>query len=603
SCAALGAEVYGRRRAADKPAARTGFERLVATYPDQCDAWRGLAAAGEATREVIEHAYRTIQTCGELMSASDVDADGLNFTFDTGLYVALVAAGADGVRLACAAARAADGDFAAGRDIIDDRLLSAQPLLAGWMRAVIYFRSRRWHDVRRVLAPLTTLPHDDEFLRQAVAVAYGSASANLGMWEQGFELLADQGVGPIPTANAEALLTAGLCARALDRPDAATALLNEAYAVGDVADSVRARIAEALHDPEFGILPTTPTRIDARSDYWDAATEPGEREYARQLGAQRRAQLNAEAEKELAEFVGMADVKASIARLESSVLATKKRERLGLPVRNKTLHLVLKGPPGVGKTSIARVLAKKLCAAEVLPADTFIEAGRGDLVDKVIGGSEFKILAILKRIIDSGGGALFIDEAYALTDSGSENDFGPLVLAELMRYMVDHADKLMVIVAGYADKMDEFLDSNEGLRSRFGREIMLPSYSVDELLEITDRMATKGGSIVEDQAPLREVYTRLAHATVVDTTGRRRSALDEAGNGRFAAMLIEFAEEERDHRLDVAGQLETASPEQLQILTDQDMRAAAHRLLEQQHERVRGGTKIKGAAFERGGAR
>ncbi|HUO39190.1 MAG TPA: type VII secretion AAA-ATPase EccA, partial [Mycobacterium sp.] len=198
-------------------------------------------------------------------------------------------------------------------------------------------------------------------------------------------------------------------------------------------------------------------------------------------------------------------------------------------------------------------------------------------------------LAILKRIIDSGGGALFIDEAYALTDAGAENDFGPLVLAELMRYMVDHADKLMVIVAGYADKMDEFLDSNEGLRSRFGREIMLPSYSVDELLEITERMAAKGGSMIEDPAPLHEVYTRLAHATVVDTTGRRRSALDEAGNGRFAGMLIEFAEEERDHRLDVAGKLETASAEELQILTAQDLRAAANRLLDKQRKRVAGG--------------
>ena len=100
--------------------------------------------------------------------------------------------------------------------------------------------------------------------------------------------------------------------------------------------------------------------------------------------------------------------------------------------------------------------------AEVLPSDTFVEVGRGDLVADVIGGSEKKILTILNGIIDAGGGVLFIDEAYALTDAGSKNDFGPLVVAELDRAMVDYAENLMVIAAGYADKMSEFLDSNEG---------------------------------------------------------------------------------------------------------------------------------------------
>ena len=273
-----------------------------------------------------------------------------------------------------------------------------------------------------------TLAHDDDFLRQAVSAAHGIAGAYLGLWEQAFDLLSTQGQGPIPAATAEALLTAGVCARALGRSEAATALLNEAYAVVGVDDSVRATITGALSDPGYGIHPTSPTRIDARSDYWDPATEPGEREYSRQLGAARRGVLKAEAVAELAEFVGMADVKDQIARLESSVRAAKQREALGMPVRNKTLHLVLKGPPGVGKTTIARVIAKLLCAAEVLPSDTFVEVGRGDLVADVIGGSEKKILTILNGIIDAGGGVLFIDEAYALTDAGSENDFGPLVV-------------------------------------------------------------------------------------------------------------------------------------------------------------------------------
>ena len=582
SCAALGAEVYGRRQIPDKRAARSGFERLTAQYPDQCDGWLGLAASGAAGRDVLENAYRAIDTCAELMSAADVAVDAVDFPFDTGLYVQLTARGPDGVVLACAAVRAANGDYTAARDLLDERLLAAEPMKGGWVLAVIYFRSKRWHDVRRVLAPLSAQArNDDPLLYQAMSVAVGLAGAYLGLWEQAFEQLSPHGNGPIAAANAEALLAAGLCARALGRAQTATALLNDAYAVVGIQESLRNTIAAALSDPGYGIHPTTAARIDARTDYWDPNTEPGERDFARQLGAARRDELRAEAAAELADFVGMVDVKEQIARLESSVRAAKQREALGLPVRNKSLHLILKGPPGTGKTTIARVIAKLLCAADVLPSDTFVETSRADLVDRVIGGSEAKVKDIIARIIDSGGGVLFIDEAYALTDSGSDNDFGPLVIAELIRAMVNHADKLMVIAAGYADKMQEFLDSNEGLRSRFTRGITLPSYTVDELVEITVRKAAKGGSLIEDIEPLRAAYTELAAATAADTSGRRRRALDVLGNARFAENLIQFAEEERDHRLDVSGKLgPETTVEDLQTITGEDLRTAVARELD-----------------------
>jgi type VII secretion ATPase EccA len=578
SCAALGAEVFGRRQVADLRQARIGFERLTAQYPDLCDGWLGLAASGATGREVLESAYRALDTAGELISATDVAADAVDFPFDTGLYVQLHARGADGVIMACAAARARDGDYSAARDLLDDRLLHTHPQHAGWVLAVTFFRAKRWHDVRRVLAPLAPQAHNDPYLFQAMSVAQGLATAYLGLWEPAFDQLSAHGQGPIPAASSEALLAAALSARALGRADTATTLLNEAYSIAGIQDNVRTTIGTALSDPGYGIQPTTAARIDARTDYWDPDTEPGERDFARQLGASRREELRAEADAELAEFVGMADVKEQIARLESSVRATKQREALGLPVRNKSLHLVLKGPPGTGKTTIARVIAKLLCAADVLPSDTFVETGRADLVDKIIGGSEAKVRQIIDRIIDNGGGVLFIDEAYALTDSGSENDYGPLVIAELIRAMTNHADKLMVIAAGYADKMQEFLDSNEGLRSRFTRAITLPSYSVDELVEITTRKAVKGGSIIEDVEPLRQTYADLSAATALDTTGRRRPALDVLGNARLADNLIGFAEEERDYRLDITGKLgPDTTAEDLQTITGDDLRAAVSR--------------------------
>jgi type VII secretion ATPase EccA len=601
SCAALGAEAYGRRQVADKRAARSGFERLTVQHPDQCDGWLGLAASGAHSREVLENAYRVIGTCGELMSAADVAPDAVDFAFDTDMYINLHARGADGVVMACAAARTAAGDYAAARDLLDDRVLAAAPGHAGWVLAVVYFRSKRWHDVRRVLAPLTAQVRNDPFLHQAVQVAHGLAGAYLGLWEQSFDQLSGQGQGPIAAANAEALLGAALCARALGRAEDSAALLNEAYAVVDISETLRSTIANALSDPGFGIHPTTAARIDARNEYWDPNTEPGERDFARQLGAGRREELKAEAEEELADFVGMVDVKEQIARLESSVRADKQREALGLPVRSKSQHLLLKGPPGTGKTTIARVIAKLLCAADVLPSDTFVETSRSDLVDSVIGGSEKKIATIINRIIDDGGGVLFIDEAYALTDSGSDNDFGPLVIAELLRAMVNHAGKLMVIAAGYADKMQEFLDSNDGLRSRFTRGITLPSYTVDELVEISMRKAAKGGSVIADVEPLRGAYTELAAATAVDSSGRRRPALDVLGNARFSENLIQFAEEERDHRLDVSGKLGPgATAEDLQTITAEDVRTAVARELDradkEQHIELSQGAGAAGGA-------
>jgi len=587
SCIALGAEVYGRRQIADKRVARNAFERLTTQHPDQFDGWLGLAAAGGAQRDVLEHAYRTIDTAGELIAASDVAANALDFTFDTGLYVSLPARGADGAILALAAARTADGEFAAAHALIDQRIQHSQPVLAGWMLAVIYFKAKRWHDVRRVLAPLTPqlTPNNDPYLYQAMSVAQGLAEAYLGMWEPAYERLRPMGRGPIASASGDALLTAAVSARALGHTDEATTLLNEAYAVDGIDESVRSTIATALSDPGYGIIPTTAARIDARTDYWDAATEPGEKDFVRQLGADRRAELNAEADAELAQLVGMADVKEQIERQVASAVADERRAKRGLPVRHKSKHLVIKGPPGTGKTTLARVVAKKSCAAGIIPAYMFLEVGRADLVDKVIGGSEHKITTMINKIVENGGGVLFIDEAYLLTSTNSENDFGPIVLGILLPALTNHADILMVIVAGYADLMDQFVDSNDGLRSRFTRSITLPTYTVDELVEITVLKATLGGSVIEDLQPLRDAYTSLSKSTALDSTQTRRPAIDVLGNGRLAENLIGFAEEERDFRLHREGKGDDATDEEMQIITREDLKTAlAREIARAEHE-------------------
>lgn len=595
SCAALGAEVFGRRQVANIAVARNGFARLSAELPDHCDAWRGLIAAGvdsqDHRRTILENAYRTIDTYGELMELSDVASDGLDFNFNTGLYVNLRATGVDGLRMAVAAARADDKDFQAARDLIDDRLLAAYPLHAGWILAAVHWRALRWTDVRRILGPLTTLPHSDQRLRQAVEVAYWTAAAHLGMWDDAQAHLEAQGDGPLEFAAADALLTAGLCARQRSLIDTdsrdehlrdANRLLNAAYAVPGIDAAMKSQITNAISDPDFGIFTTTAARIDARTEYWNPDTEPGEREHSRALGAERRAELKAEALAELDEFVGMVEVKAELMRLGSTARAAQRREERGLKVRRKSLHTGLKGPPGVGKSTIARVIGKLLCAAEVLPGEAFVEVTRADLVDDKIGGTERKVREVLARVLDpttGGGGVLFIDEAYALTNTGSKNDFGPKAIEELLTAMVDYQDRLMVIVAGYVAEMDEFYGSNPGLFSRIGREFVLPSYSIDEMVEIAQRAAAKADSVIADITPLRDVFTALSHAYAYDNNHVVRPALDVAGNGRFAHNLIGFAEEEREYRLDMSGRLDEATDEELQTILPEDIHGAIRRQL------------------------
>lgn len=595
SCAALGVEVHGRKQIPNISDARWGFGELVVELPDQCDAWRGLIAAGVHEREAFENAYRTRHTYGDLMAAGGVGSGGLDFTYDTGLYLYLPAAGPSGVVLACAAARGRDKDFEQARELIDNAMLADPTHYAKWVLAVLYSRTRRWHDVRQVLGPLVKEAYiSDAVVRQAVAVAYGDATAGLGLWDQALEVLADQCRGPLPLANADALLKAGLCARALDKPEQAKAFLNEAYSVPDLDTEMRAVISTALSDEDYGIHPTTAARIDARTDYWDPATEPSDRDLSDQRSAVDRERLKAAAEARLAAMVGMVDVREQIDRLRSSVRAQKRREARGLASQGKSKHLVIKGPPGVGKTTIARVIADLLCADGVLPGNAYVEATRGDLVGDVIGETEKKTRAKVAEVEKQGGGVLFIDEAYLLTDPGSsskssKNDFGLTAVGELLTLMVDKADIMMVIVAGYADRMDTFIKSNDGLRRRFDRELDLPSYTVEELVEISVRAAKKSDSVFADLEPLEQLYAQLWQMTLEGSDGHPRRAIDVAGNGGFAAeTILKHAEEVRDHRLDVAGRLDDddASDEELTTITREDAQRAvqiALRMLVKEH--------------------
>ncbi len=266
---------------------------------------------------------------------------------------------------------------------------------------------------------------------------------------------------------------------------------------------------------------------------------------------------------ELDELVGLEPVKQQVRAIAAQLGVARLRDRQGLASQPPARHFVFTGPPGTGKTTVARILGRIFAALGLLVRPEVVEAHRADLVGEHLGSTAIKT----NKLIDSAlGGVLFIDEAYSLHNVGySGGDaFGSEAVQTLLKRAEDDRERLVIVLAGYTADMDRFLRSNPGLASRFSIRVTFPSYTAADLSQIAVLHAEQAGDVFEQAAQrvLDQIFARAV------SSGR----IDELGNGRFARSLFERACAFRDVRVVRLGEAATAAD--LTTLTEDDVRAA-----------------------------
>lgn len=234
-----------------------------------------------------------------------------------------------------------------------------------------------------------------------------------------------------------------------------------------------------------------------------------------------------EIEDEMSSLVGMNEMKRMIKEIYAWIFINKKREEQGLKAGKQALHMMFKGNPGTGKTTVARLVGKLFFQMNVLSKGHLIEAERADLVGEYIGHTAQKTRDLIKKSL---GGILFIDEAYSLA-RGGEKDFGKEAIDTLVKHMEDKQHDFVLILAGYPREMDNFLSLNPGLLSRFPLVVDFPDYSVEDLMEIANRMMSEREYRFNDEATLKLKEHLMSVKMMTHPT--------KFSNGRYVRNIIE----------------------------------------------------------------
>ena len=262
---------------------------------------------------------------------------------------------------------------------------------------------------------------------------------------------------------------------------------------------------------------------------------------------------------ELDELIGLGSVKDEVRSLANFVKLQKQREAKGLKTAKVSYHLVFYGSPGTGKTTVARIVGRIYKDLGVLKRGHTVETDRAGLCAQYVGQTGPKTDSVIMKALD---GVLFIDEAYSLVpEQGNGNDYGQEAISTILKRMEDYRDRLVVIVAGYKNEMQRFIDSNPGLQSRFNRYIDFPDYTGGELAQIFKMYMKKNQYTLSADA---EQYLKERFEYAVAHKDRN------FGNARYARHVFEKSIQAQANRL---GGMSNLNKEQLTELTADDLKA------------------------------
>lgn len=570
-----------------KGQARREFRNGMHTYPNECDFYRGEVAAREAGTPLLRDfaaIYDHRDTYGQLSIALGQPAAYPRFEYlSENLFRTAFPVTTYTHFLAAYAAILTDyGRHQRAFEILEEAHDQDNPwVLAAY--GLLYRNTARWDSLLEVAARLNSSygvnPIDGKVevrngkklrnrqLRGLSVLLAGEAYAHLSKDDLAVKSLnmileLDQ---PYLVSYAYVLLA--YINRHRGEHDAAYECLNNAKSYAPTVETDRLE-----EDPTELLAATTAEKIAQRTDPWDPDTEPLQ-QFPDGITDQQK-ELIVQANEELEAMIGMFEVKDTVTTMRREIEYNAARSQRGFPVAAISRHLILSGPAGTGKTSVARIIAKYYAGYGIVEHPDVVVATRSDL----IGSDEGATAKMTQDVFDRAlGGVLFIDEAPDMIQDrdGQPDHRGQEAISILLQNMENNRQKTIVIFAGYEGGMQRLLNTNDGLRSRFPNWVMFESYSPSEIADIADSLALGRNNILDNQAK-DAIKSITSSIQATDYAGMK--LIDKLGNGRFARNIIESAETNRVKRL--AGvNFDTVDNTAMLTLTVADVEKAARDLI------------------------